>query len=69
MKYYKSKDGRIKSEREWESLLFGFWSDLHGNDVETKAKWPQPVDAWERFVRLQGLEEYTSKSCEYKGVF
>lgn len=65
MKLLRSKTGEVRSEQAWKDEMEGIWAVLTKMDDYKKV--PKPVDAWERFSRVIGLEEVGLHS--YKGVF
>lgn len=76
MRFYKSKIGEIRSEESWKYELETFWKVSTGVDAE--GKFPKPLDHWDRFVRILGLEEIEnedqsnsddSSSDRWVGVF
>lgn len=71
MSYLQSKTGEIKHRLEWQYDLDAFWEIIPDRDL--RAKFKRPHDAWERFVRVLGLEEVCDEtynnSSVYHGVF
>lgn len=49
-----NKSGRIDTEKNWRQVVEDLWASIH-SDKKDAAKFPRPVDAWERFVRTQQL--------------
>lgn len=70
----KSKLGEIKSKEEWQKEIDDFWVFAEAQSryvckltAKSKRKeFRKPVNAFDRYARLLGLEEVTSS---YKGVF
>lgn len=68
MKLYRSARGDIKSEFQWRNELNSLWFEL--NRVDDFKRVPRPSDAWDRLVRVLGLEEVElNTSNSFEGVF
>ncbi len=82
MQMLKSKRDVVRSEAEWRADLDAFWQwvdkqnnaimsyrKLEGEPTEKMQKrlFKRPADAWEREIKLLGLEPVSSVS--WKGVF
>ena len=52
-----SKSGRVMTITEWEKHLEEFWVVFETADYKTKKVLPKrPPDAWQRYVKIMGLE-------------
>ena len=59
MTFLKNHHGTVKHISEWQHDVDQFWKcfDIK-TDWCTQARLPKrPIDAWERFVKIQGLEQ------------